>query len=329
MTIETIRITNDIDAFEALRKAMSEEIGPNTEVVFEGWPVFKLTISGEDFHASIPTRIMPPILELQKEIYRIYTRVRYNTEDTRSLRQEERDQLELVVEIKEGSTEFIAALADALNEIIKSTDMTSQEALILLISIAAMITTAIGWKEWLRAKERAHGQETTVKLSEEETKRLELVTAAMSRQPAILENQVALDHFRDDLSRRLKPEDELKVDRQPIIDGERAAEIVPPVRAVAQDIRIDGEFIINEVKFPKSFGGKYRFSATRLVDGKQMLIDAHPDVLSEDQIQILKDGGFMVKRVVMEINAKNLRDTISSASLVSIQWPNEDTGGPG
>lgn len=323
MSIEIIKITNDVEAFAALGKAIANEIGPDTQVIFEGWPVIKLTISGENFHGSIPTRIMPPIMELQKEIYRIYTRVSYNTDDTRNLKQEERDQLELVVEIRQGSTEFLTELANSLNEIIKSTDMSSQEALILLVSIAAMMTGAFAWKDWLRTKERTHGEEVSVKLSQEETRRLELVTTAMSREPAIAENKVALDNFRDDLSRRLKPEDQIKVDFQPIISGERASEIVPAVRVPSVEIRIDGEFIINEVKFPKSFGGKYRFAATRVSDGQHMIIDAHPDVLSADQIQILKDGGFSVKLVHMQVNAKRLRDTISAASLVSINWPTD------
>ncbi len=321
MSIESIKITNDVEAFAALGKAIGNEIGPETIVEFDGWPVFKLTISGKNFHGSIPTRIMPPILELQKEIHRIYSRARYNTDDTRNLKQEERDQLELVVEIKEGSTEFITELAKSLNEIVKSTNMSSQEALLLLVSIAAMMTGAFAWKDWLRSKERIHGEDVTVQLSQEETRRLELVTAAMTRHPEIAQNKAAIDGFRDDLSRRLKPEDEIKVDFQPIITGNRASEIVPALRTPSEEIRIDGEFVINKVKFPSSFGGKYRFAATRLTDGQHLMIDAHPDILSSEQIQILRDSSFSVRRVFMKVNAKKVRDAISAANLVAISWP--------
>lgn len=327
LPIETIKISNDAEAFGALKAALANEVGPETQVIFENWPVFKLTISGESFEGSIPTRIMPPILDLQKEIYRIYSRVRYNTEDIRSLKQEERDLLELVVEINPGSTEFIAEAAQILNEIIRSTGMSSQEALILLVSIAGMATGLLAWKEWLRAKERAHGQESTVELSKEETKRLELVTQAMSRQPLIAESRASMDQFKDKLTRRLKPEDRLSVSEQPIINGDRAAQIVPAVRSASQEVRVDGEFVINEVKFPQSFGEKYRFVATRLADGKHFAIDAHPETLSAAQISILKEGGFSVKRVVMQIDARLLRDNITDANLVSITWPAE--AGPG
>lgn len=63
-TRDVLVIRNEDQAWEALQSALAEEVSETTQVVFEGWPVFKLTISGADFNASIPTRIMPPILEL-------------------------------------------------------------------------------------------------------------------------------------------------------------------------------------------------------------------------------------------------------------------------
>lgn len=320
---EEIIIRTDDEAFSALVRAMANEVGETAQVVFEDWPVLKLTISGEDFHGSIPTRIMPPILELQAAIHRIYCQAKYNSEDTRRLRQEERELLELVVTIKPGSTEFITRLADALNEIVKNSNMNGTQVLILLISISALLAGSFGWKAWIRAKEREHGQDVTVQLSQEETRRLEIVTQAMQRQPEIKKSQESIDDFRADLSKKLKPSDQIKVQSQPVITGVRAAEIVPPPRASAEEVRIDGEFTINEVKFPKVFGGTYRFSVTRVLDGKQLTVDALPGVLSDEQIQVLKDGGFGVRPVLMEINAKELRGHISSASLLSIRWPEE------
>lgn len=318
---DALVIKNEQEAWEALQLALAGQISETAQVSFEGWPVFRLTIKGDDFDGSIPTRVMPPILELQKEIHRIYCRAKYQTDDTRSLKQEERDQLELVVDIQKGSTEFITDMAKALNEIIKSSNMNGKQVLILLVSIGAMITSTVGWKDWLQTKERLHGQEITVKMSQEETQRLELVTKALSEQPELKKAQESLDDFKSDLSKKLKPEDKINVAGEAVIDGARAAEIVPTPRVTAQEIRIDGEFEINEVKFPKQFGGSYRFAVTRVLDAKQIMVDAAPGVLSEQQIIILKDGAFGIKRVLMEINARQGRSGITGANLVSISWP--------
>jgi hypothetical protein len=114
--IENIIITNEEQAWNTLQNALSNEISEIALLVFEGWPVFKLRISGTDFQGSIPTRIMPVILDLQKEIHRIYCQAKYNTEDTRVLKQEERELLELVVFVREGSSEFITELFKVLKE---------------------------------------------------------------------------------------------------------------------------------------------------------------------------------------------------------------------
>lgn len=320
--LDAITIKSEEQAWAALQQALEDKISENAQITFEGWPVFRLRIQGEDFNGTIPTRIMPPIMDLQKEIHRIYARARYQTDDVRSLSKDEREQLELVVEIAKGSTEFITDLTKALNEIIKSSNMNGKQVLILLITISGLLATSVGWKQWLMHKERAHGQDVTVELSQEETKRLELVTKALTKSPELKKSQESLEGFKSDISKRLKPEDQLNVSNQPVINGARAAEIVPTPRAVAQEIRVDGEFEINEVKFPKQFGGNYRFSVTRVLDGRQMMVDVAPGLLTDEQISILKDGAFGVKRVLMQINARESRNgAITAANLVSISWP--------
>lgn len=323
--IEELIIKSEEDAWNALQLALANELDETALVVFEGWPVFKLTIEGKDFKGSIPTRVMPPILELQKEIHRIYCNARYNTDDTRRLRPDERELLELVVSIKPGSTKFITDLFKALNEIVKNSNMNGKEAVVLLVSVSAIVATTLGWKDWVGFKERQHGQEVTVRLSEEETRRLQLVTDALKAKPELNKNKEFISNFQSDLSRRLKPEDQIKINEEPVITGVRAAEIVPKPRIEAQEVRIDGEFFINEVKFPKSFGGKYRFSVTRVIDSMNIMVDASSDKLTADQITILKDGGFGLKKVIMQINARELRGRISSANLVSITWPESNS----
>lgn len=322
--VEEVIIRNEDEAWESLQLALADRISETASIVFEGWPVFKLTIEGKDFKGTIPTRIMPPILDLQREIYRIYCNAKYSSTDVRKLKAEERELLELVVSIKPGSTKFITELFKALNEIIKSSNMNGRQAVIVLVSVSTLIAAEVGWKDWLTYKEKEHGQEVTVQLSEQETQRLELVTQALTRAPDLERNKEFISDFKNDLSKRLKPEDQIKIGEQPVITGARAAEIVPAVKPEAEEVRIDGEFIIKEVKFPKKFGGKYRFAVTRVFDQKSFMVDATPDKLSEDQITILKDGGFGVKRVLMQINAKELRGQVSAAKLVLIKWPDAE-----
>jgi hypothetical protein len=321
--IKELIISNEDEAWDTLKKALAEEIPDTTQIVFKGWPVFKLSIEGKDFKGTIPTRIMPPILDLQREIHRIYCRACYNTEDTRKLTIEEREILELVVAVKSGSSKYSAKLFKALNEIIKNSNMNGNQVVIVLVSISVLITTSIGWTDWLNLKETQHGKEISIQMSAQETARLQLVVNAMSKEPTIQKSKESISNFKSDLSKKLKEDDQISINGTPIITGAIAAEIVPKPRVVAQEKRLDGEFIINEVKFPKEFGGKYRFAVTRLSDRKSIIVDATPETLSMEQITLLKESSFKVKKVLMKINAKELRGHISNANLVSITLPEE------
>jgi hypothetical protein len=322
--IEFIHIRSEEDAFLALRQALNNEIPDTANILFEGWPTFKITLEGEDFNASIPTRIMPPILELQKEIHRIYCRSKYNEESTKRLTDDERKQLELIVQVKAGSSEFITQLGRSLNEIIRNTNMNGTQAVILLVSISGIIASDYAWKDWLQKKEAEHQLDISVRLSQEETTRLEIVTEAMQKNSEIVKTQDAIDELRSDLAKKLQPGDRLKVNSKPIINGNRAAQISSAPRHLSEDIRIDGLFIINEVKFPKKFGEEYRFNVTRISDNKTLTVNASPTKITDEQLAILKNSGFSVKKTLMEINAKSSRGNISQANLVSIEWPNLD-----
>lgn len=321
--IDDVLISDEKDAWEALKHAVEKEISDTAKVTFKNWPIFDITIEGKDFNGTIPTRIMPPILDLQKEIFKVYCRAKYGTEDIRKLTHGEKEILELVVSIKPGSTKFITNLFCFLNEIVKNTNMNGNQAVLLLVGVALLITSSVAWKDWLILKERQHASDTTVQLSEQETKRLEIFTRALSEDHRLRESNEATSDFKSSISRKLKPTDQLKINEESIINGARAAEIIPLPKQEAREIRIDGEFIINEVRFPSEFGGKYRLSVTRLSDDINVMVDASPDTLTSEEVSILKDSGFGVKRVIMMINAKELRGNISSANLVTIASPNQ------
>jgi hypothetical protein len=152
MLMDSLVIKTDDDAWQALTKALANEIGETVNVVFEGWPIFKITLEGEDFNATMPTRIMPPILELQKEIHRIYCRAKYNDETTRKLTDDDRRALELVVEVRAGSSEYITKIGKVLNEIIKNSNMTGSQVVILLVAISGIIASEFAWNRFSLAR---------------------------------------------------------------------------------------------------------------------------------------------------------------------------------
>lgn len=54
------------------------------------------------------------------------------------------------------------------------------------------------------------------------------------------------------------------------------------------------------------------------------MVDAAPDVLKPEHIEILKEGSFSIKYVSMQINAREHRGHITDANIVYIDWPSKN-----
>ena len=97
-----ITIASEEQAWELFRKAVDNDLGDLGEFLdlkLDAWPTLTMHISGKDFHGTVPTRLMPPILDLQKNVHRMYCLLRYGSENLRKLTQDERERLELLVKV--------------------------------------------------------------------------------------------------------------------------------------------------------------------------------------------------------------------------------------
>lgn len=318
-------ISNDDEALSFLKESLKNNLPDNVSVEFSNWPVFKLSIYGDDFHGTIPTRIMPPILDLQEEINRAYCRAKYGSESLRSLTDEERDALELVVEVNEGCTEFIAEIGKVFNDAIKASSMTGPETAIVFVSIGMFVAGAYGWKQWLLSRERMHQADVTVRMSQEETKRNEILADTIKHNSQVRAASEGINEFRTNLAKKLKPTDEVKHDGEFIVDGATASTIAKKPKEEPSATRIDGDFAILNIGFPEQFGEPYKLHVKRIKDNMRLTVEASHDVISHDQIETIKAAGFGVKVVALEINAQKRHDQISNAKLYNIKISTNNT----
>lgn len=326
--IDNLIIKNETQAYETLKNALDErsDFDERLQISFDEWPSIELKFDGSDFNGGLPSRVLPALIELQKNVYRLYCRAKYDSEDIRKLTDSEKESLELIVVLSPGSTKVLLKLGKMFNEIIKSSNMTGRQVTTVIIAAGVLYTSSGAWKDWLANKQLEHSSEQTVMLSEQETERLRIVTDALTAQPQLNEVKQEIENFKSELTRRLKPEDTLFVNGEdkPLLNGEEAAAITSTPREKSVETRLDGEFLITEVKFPRTLDEKYIFHVQRVSDGLELKVAANRDNLTMDQITILKEGGFGMRKVTMAINAKLIRDTYSHAKLYSISWPKKD-----
>jgi hypothetical protein len=118
---EVFNIGSEQQAVDLLEKIQNGLNIDNANIKFDNWPKVEIVLRGEYFNGSIPTRIMPPILALQKQINQVYAKVKYGIDSSKRLTKEDRQQSELIVTIEKGSSIFEIDLGGVLNGVITQT----------------------------------------------------------------------------------------------------------------------------------------------------------------------------------------------------------------
>lgn len=315
-----IVIRSEDEAWSWLKRALNHdpELDGPINIKFDGWPSLDITFKGQDFDSSVPTRIMPPLLDAQKEIHRLFCQLRYGEQNLRKLKNDERERLELVVKVGRGSSKYVTNLQDALTEVGRSAiaKMSSRDILIAIVSVALIWGSTIAWKEWLSTEAQKKSIESRVEMSKLEKEKLELLAGAYKSNPAIKELSEGVDEFRNDSLHQLKPSDTFELPKSTVeVDGSYAAAITHKPREESVEIRLDGEFIIQSVVSGQTKG--FRIKVRRISDGKIVTVAIPDGTLTPSEINILKNSEWAKKPVMMEINARMLRNQITTATLVS------------
>ncbi|MEW8049285.1 MAG: hypothetical protein AB2792_01850 [Candidatus Thiodiazotropha sp.] len=319
--MEEVRIRSEEEAWNALAYYMPKKDFGDIDFLFDGWPKLELTIKGKDFNGTIPTRIMPPMLELQREIHKTYCILRYGNDNLRRLTSEDRERLEIVVKIGEGSSIFTAEFWKELNETIRLSmvDMESKHKMIMVIALALSVAAPVSWKFWLSNQEKLKELETSVRLEQIENERIKMLSDARESYADVAKVSKGVDEFRNHTLHQLRSDDQFSIytdkKEELSITGEHASQITHKPREKSIEIRLDGDFLIEEVKSGGIRG--FKIKVKRISDAKILSVTIPDGALEKSQIDTLKNNEWAKKPVVMQINAKELRGRITSAVLVS------------
>jgi hypothetical protein len=312
---EKLVITSEAQAWEVLEQAMSVGIPNDLVLEFNGWPSFQMGVNGKDWHSTVPTRVMTPLLDVQKDINRAYANVRYGESNIRRLKDEERDELEVVVKVREGSSLYDAELWKQFSTIAEAAvgRMDGTQTVITVLGLALLVSAPVMYKSWLASRQKEKELEHQLQMSQEETKRLEMFGAAMNRQPMLAAAQEDVQATHNRFLKVTKPGDVLAV-RGQSVRAEEASVLMQPERERAQDIVIEGIFVVLGNRTDKSEG--FRITVKRLSD--QLTVNADvPVELPYQQQQIIQEAEWKKTKVFLSINASILRDSISQANVVT------------
>lgn len=319
-------IDNEDTAWEVLRRVLNHEVefDETSSIEFKNWPVIEFKVNGRRWQSSIPTRIMPAILEVQKDLHRAYARVNYGDNNVKRLSSDERDALEIVVKVSQGSSEFMALIEGAMNTFVDKAvaKMTAEQIVVTVIGVSLVIAGRLSWKDWLNARQEQKESDERVALSQEETRRLEVLGNAMKQQPIIAAVKKEADLTRDDLVKSMDDPDMLHVGDMEL-PGHEAKQLIKKERERSVPVRIDGLFRITEVR---PLIASFRLGLKRIKDDFELNAEVKDAVLNHDMREALKQGEWGRMPIQLSINAHELRGNIVSAEVSSVSMPDEEAG---
>ncbi len=309
-------IRSEEDAWLALERATSGDgFQDDVHLVCDGWPVFKMDVKGKDWSSTVPTRIMSPFLDVQRDINRAYASVRYGTPNLRKLKDEERDDIEVVVKVGEGSSLFDAELWKQLNTIAEAAvlRMNGNQVVITVLGIGLMLTAPVLYRAWLAHRQREKEMETQIALSDRETERMRIFAEALGRQPILEATKEDISDTRNRMLKVVRPGDVMTTGTVPV-PAEEAAALVHPERARAEDHFMEGEFVVLGNRTDKGEG--FRITLRSLENDMTLQADVPPE-LPYHQQQLIQDAEWGKKKVLLSINASLLRGKVSDAVVIS------------
>jgi hypothetical protein len=328
MTLEADRdfqkiiIRSEADAWKWLETATShpEEIPCPVLLQFDEWPVFHMHIEGKDWNSSVPSRVMSPLLEVQRDIHRAYTRALYNKESTHNLTDEAREQLEIILRVKPGSSVYDADLWKQLTEIARAmVDKMEPAHIVLTVLSCALIwgATAYGKKRLKnRTEEKRLETKEKIHLAQEETERLKVLAMAGQQLPAIKAQMRDFDATQNRLLKAVRPTDTVYLDNIKL-SGAEAAEIVHAEHENSTETVLDGLYRVLANDTTRNPGG-FRIKVARLSDGLTFQADV-PLELDSDQKKLIQQAEWSrsAQVVNMTIRTEILRGRISDAVVIS------------
>lgn len=320
--LKPIYIRSEADAMALLERALNEDPElNNVTLLFDGWPILKVRYTGEQFHSSITADVASAIVDTQKAINKTFALLVHNSKSSSSLKEHERKELEIVATIKEGSAiiEFIfGKFGDALANGMVS-KMTGNQLVVLALGGLAIWGTYSTAKHFISTRSAERGMQAMAnqaqQISAEETKRTEILAKALTAQPQLRSVQKETDKVAESyIQAGTKAETVAINDIE--LTGEDAKELTKTEPARSSPVQPNGTYRIYTIGFKSE--DSITVSIMNLATGLEFNASFTDHSLDQEQINILKDASFSRQPIYLSINAKQLRDEIIDAEIISV-----------
>ncbi|WP_431221708.1 hypothetical protein ACQ86O_14535 [Serratia sp. L9] len=322
-------INSEEEAFALIENYLAGYPLPD-HISFDGWPSLSFRLEGDNFQQSITPSVMKGFIEMQSQINKSYALAKYGVPDPRKLTKEEREDLEIKVKVEKGSSVFNVDIDGFLTKLGQELvgKMSPQEIMVTLLGAALIWGGVSIFRRFLDNRKEVRLSElnkdadkehlkTMQSMSQEETKRLELMTRFINKTP-LLDNMERMSYdAKTEMVKSFVRADEAEIDGI-ILDSEMAKELTTNARRRSTEMRIDGIYRIEEVNNtdPEAFKVKARNTVTN-----QRLTCLVQDIFLDESgnKDALVRAEWERRPVHLSINAKHVDGEIKSAIILYVR----------
>lgn len=332
-----IILKNEQDAFDLLEKIVDGSfVGNLSEINFGNWSKLTIRLTGEKFHSSITPTVMKGLIDVQNGIYKSYCIMRYGTESTRQLTDEERKKLEILVIVTEGSALIEAFLGPVAAELAKGVfDNMPMEARITLILLVLFgfgtykaISKFLADKKEIRLKEietsgktdvekeQLKAQLETIKtITESHNKNLETLAQVAQKYPEAQKISEVIQDSQESLVRAVVAAEPDTIEIQGMDIPVQAAEtLVATTRNQWLETRLDGEFRILQIDSSNAANLKIKILGK---NGSEHSATLQDDTMERRHLDLISKALLDRAKLFLTINAKKLGDNVKDITIIA------------
>lgn len=344
-----MRIQNRAELIEAIDllhdgRLKYEDVFVDVENLAPDLSHFVITFRGDKLHGTITAPIMEAMLDLQGQVYKSYADIRYDG-NVRKLTKQDREKLQLVIDVEDGSTELIIAIRDILNQLQSMPpEIYTTIALVLAGAYVLKGGIASGFKYLIEKQKQKLEHEQKLAQNEVEQARirgdiekLNVLTNSLSdsqekvtKLADVLSKNagksavVALERAEDTaktVAKVAQDIDEVQFGRQdaPIVLKSDVAEIVgKSITTEWLDARLDGTYRVNIVNSKSD--SSFKVGLRDVETGEEITATVQDDLKNAENKSLLSKAEWNKQPLYLKINAKQNEGKIKDAIILQAEW---------
>ena len=316
-------ISNEKEAFDAILKAIKNEINTDVKVVFESWPKLTIELEGQGYEAAITPSIMKSLINFQEGLNRSYLKVVHDETNLNFLKDDDKRELEFKAKVENGCTLIDIDLSEFAQKISGEllNKMDGQQIVITILGLGVLWTATSVAKTYFTSsskdKETSEKTKQAIAFSQEETKRQAILADALTAQPRLVYVKEEASSATLGLLKGVSDAESIEINGVKFAKNE-ANLISQTKRSESNDMQINGNYKILSVD--TSHTEEVKIKVHFIDDGREFTAKFKDNTLDGTQIALLQRAEWEKpkKKIYLSVNATELRGNITTATIVSV-----------